>query len=189
MKELHPVIEKIKNKFKNSPYVRERGPHVRKEERSDFDLEKGLNCQLFAHEVLEAITGFQLPSVVLSKEIYEMTGGLFKDVNPNLEDLQSGDIVLFGSDATDYDLDVRSLHIGVIIDEKLDPTVLHFHGNGSDKGLRQNPLSTFASENDREDFRYLWGVRRINYDGLLSFNENEFPTIEQTTEYYQEDAT
>lgn len=174
-----PVIEKIKQKYINVKYIKENGPQT-----YEMDENKGFNCQMFAHLALEAITGFKLPPVVLSKEIYEKTGDVFIEIEPSVQGLMEGDIVLFGPN-NNPDTDPRTLHLGIVTNRGKDPGVFHFHGNGNEKGFRENQLSAFSDINNREDFRHCWGVRRLNPEGLLNFNPQDFPTVEEIQIFYQ----
>ena len=76
----------------------------------------------------------QLPKGMWSKEIYEDEGLVFNTINPEVDGVRLGDVILVGKkDASPY-----SLHVGICtgtIDETGDMQIIHATNYGKRRGI------------------------------------------------------
>lgn len=107
------------------PYSFRRGPLQIAQESRDGIFKQGINCQSLIHELYRARLGINLPSNLLSKEIYEGTD-LFEEISTSDKNLKEGDIFIFGKDMPDAD--PQDFHLGYYVgetNENNSPLIIH----------------------------------------------------------------
>lgn len=138
-------------KYIGIPYKRENGPQKVTDRTTVFT--EGLNCQLLTHEAVEILTGVRIPVDQLSKEMYE-NNKLFPHVD---DQLQAGDIMLFGKEKED---NFKKLHVTVYTGEiNEDGQPLLVHSNGIDRQVSIWPLSQFEKY---KQYKVLYATKRYN---------------------------
>ncbi|HRN96247.1 MAG TPA: hypothetical protein PLD54_02275 [Candidatus Levybacteria bacterium] len=195
-----PEVSKVIQRFGNIPYVHERGPWLYPEGHPG-DLTEGINCQMFFQEYLQAVTGFQIPREILSKEIFD-DDSLFHNIpTSDLSTLQTGDVFLFGRNIPTDLLDSRSLHLAGFShydSDSNEPILIHFLGNKKNEndngepiqtkvGARTWPLSKFQNPKYREKYGKLWGVKRLSPESLINSETILTPGIETILSYFDKD--
>lgn len=192
-----PEVNKIIHKYQDIPYSVTRGPWTAEVEGREHSIDKGVNCQYFYHEFLEATTGFQLDSNMLSKEIYEDDELFVPLAPPPHSRLEIADIFLFGKDTEPSELDTRTLHMAAFSGEYENdsPLLIHFFGkresideNGvvcpEDTGLQIWSLNKFNEERYTKYYGKIWAVKRLDPDVHLYRSPKESPTVHTIVDFF-----
>ncbi len=178
-----PEIAKLTKKYASFTYDKTYGPWVQD---SKAELDKRANCQRFVRDAIEILNGMIIPNTFLSKEIYEGRGLFFPvELGEEIE----GDVFLLGPNVDVEEFDTRRIHTGFYSGERSEddePIIMHFHGNGSKKGLKKFPLSMFSDENHQEEYGKLWGIRRLDPDALLTFDPQTYPSVREVLSFFSD---
>ncbi len=114
------------------PYLYENGPTTSRHP------SEGVNCQLLVHLALKLLHGIDLPSAMMSKEIFE-DREFFVEIPCDTASL--GDIFVFGKTA---ETDPRQFHLAVKIDDDAQTQQpLLIHATSIEKTVAVWPLSQF----------------------------------------------